>query len=126
VSTADSGYAIFRSVFAPARMKEICDALESVDLHRTKAGARRVLRVRAVQTLATEPDLLSLAGQFLDDRPIPFRATLFDKSATSNWLVGWYRPRRVLHIEYAVSVHIAPASSLPLAEADDCRMMGLA
>ena len=72
-------------------MREIRDALKSVDLHRTKAGMRHVLRVRAVQALATEPDLLSLAVQFLNDRPIPFRATLFDKSATSNWLVAWHQ-----------------------------------
>lgn len=72
-------------------MKDICDALESVDLHRTKAGARRVLRVPVIQALATEPNLLNLAGQFLGDRPIPFRATLFDKSATSNWLVSWHQ-----------------------------------
>ena len=49
------------------------------------------MRVPVIQALATEPDLLSLAGQFLGDRPIPFRATLFDKSATSNWLVSWHQ-----------------------------------
>ncbi len=35
--------------------------------------------------------LLAIAGQILGAEAQPFRATLFDKSPTSNWLVVWHR-----------------------------------
>jgi len=35
--------------------------------------------------------LIALAARFIGDRPIPFRATLFEKSAASNWLVAWHQ-----------------------------------
>jgi ectoine hydroxylase-related dioxygenase (phytanoyl-CoA dioxygenase family) len=35
--------------------------------------------------------MLAIARQFLHTEPFPFRATLFDKSAQSNWLVVWHQ-----------------------------------
>jgi ectoine hydroxylase-related dioxygenase (phytanoyl-CoA dioxygenase family) len=50
-----------------------------------------VLRLPTVRALASCPELVSLAAALLGSVPIPFRATLFDKSASTNWLVTWHQ-----------------------------------
>jgi ectoine hydroxylase-related dioxygenase (phytanoyl-CoA dioxygenase family) len=72
-------------------MERIRQALAAADLPRTRAGARHVLRVPAVRELAMHPDLVQLAARCIGERPTPYRATLFDKSAMSNWLVAWHQ-----------------------------------
>jgi len=85
------GYFCQEQVFDRPTMAIIRDALERADLSRTKAGARHVLQVPAVRDLAHHSSLISLAASFVGTRPVPFRATLFDKSAASNWLVAWHQ-----------------------------------
>jgi len=41
--------------------------------------------------LARDPRLIELAANALGCEPIPFGATLFDKSADANWLVVWHQ-----------------------------------
>jgi ectoine hydroxylase-related dioxygenase (phytanoyl-CoA dioxygenase family) len=41
--------------------------------------------------LANDARLLEIASEFVGRAPYPFRATLFDKSAGSNWLVVWHQ-----------------------------------
>ncbi len=45
----------------------------------------------AVASLASDPRLHDIAAGVLGRSARPFRATLFDKSATSNWLVSWHQ-----------------------------------
>ena len=52
---------------------------------------RHAMRNESVATVARDPRLLSLAHEVLGGGAIPFRATLFDKSPTSNWLVVWHQ-----------------------------------
>ena len=87
----DRGYSVTEGVFSHSRRAELSGALAGLALYRTRAGARQLLRVPPVRTLAAEPALLNLAETFLGARPIPFRATLFDKTAASNWLVAWHQ-----------------------------------
>ena len=87
----EGGYSVTEEVFERREMAQICEALVGGDLTRTKAGARHVLRVPKVKALASNPALIALAARFIGDRPIPFRATLFEKSAASNWLVAWHQ-----------------------------------
>jgi ectoine hydroxylase-related dioxygenase (phytanoyl-CoA dioxygenase family) len=89
--TSDTGFSIMESVFERREMRRLCQSLVTADLPRTKAGIRNALCVRAVRELAARPDLVTLAATFIGEQPIPFRATLFDKSATSNWLVAWHQ-----------------------------------
>jgi ectoine hydroxylase-related dioxygenase (phytanoyl-CoA dioxygenase family) len=91
MSTIDPGYSIAERVFNRREMTRACEALATAGLARTKAGARHVLQVPEVLGLATSPALMSLAATFIGPQPIPFRATLFDKSAVSNWLVAWHQ-----------------------------------
>jgi len=50
-----------------------------------------MLSVPVVRDLACDPRLLDLAARFVGARPVAFRATLFDKSTRSNWLVAWHQ-----------------------------------
>jgi hypothetical protein len=48
-------------------------------------------KVPAVRELAADPRLIEIASQFVGPTAAPFRATLFDKSPTANWLVVWHQ-----------------------------------
>ena len=88
---SDAGYSITEQVFERQQMGQVSQTLLAADVLRTKAGARHVLRIPVVRTLAEHPTLVNLAAMFIGGTPIPFRATLFDKSAASNWLVAWHQ-----------------------------------
>jgi ectoine hydroxylase-related dioxygenase (phytanoyl-CoA dioxygenase family) len=49
------------------------------------------MRHPAVARVARDPRLLAIASGFLDAEPIPYRATLFEKSPQNNWLVAWHQ-----------------------------------
>jgi len=86
-----AGYSVVPGVVSASTVREILSALASCDLVRTRAGARHVLGVFAVRELARDPSLLAVAREHLGRSAIPFRATLFNKSADSNWLVPWHQ-----------------------------------
>jgi ectoine hydroxylase-related dioxygenase (phytanoyl-CoA dioxygenase family) len=52
---------------------------------------RHALRNAGVAALARDSRLLAMAQEVLGRAALPFRATLFDKSPTSNWLVAWHQ-----------------------------------
>jgi Phytanoyl-CoA dioxygenase (PhyH) len=91
MNTSEAGYSITEKVFERPEIAQIREALVAADLARTSAGARHVLSLPGVKRLASNPALVALAASFIGDRPIPFRATLFDKSPASNWLVAWHQ-----------------------------------
>jgi ectoine hydroxylase-related dioxygenase (phytanoyl-CoA dioxygenase family) len=89
--TSNPGFSITESVFERLEMSRVCHALATAGLPRTKAGVRNTMCVPRVREFAWHPDLVALAATFIGEQPIPFRATLFDKSAVSNWLVAWHQ-----------------------------------
>jgi hypothetical protein len=89
MNDTDPGYSITEHVFDRRELALVREAIEASDIPRAKAGARHVLRVPEVWAMVAHPRLSQLAAAFVGPAPIPFRATLFDKSATSNWLVAW-------------------------------------
>lgn len=91
MNRSDLGFSIHQSVFDGHSMRRVVSALERADLVRTRAGARHVLNVPNVRDLASSPALLEIAEDYLQSRPFPFRATLFEKSSGSNWLVAWHQ-----------------------------------
>ena len=86
-----AGFSIHRAVFTATEISALTAALETVDVERTRAGARHLMSVPAVQALAEEPRLREIAAAHLGGEPVPFRATLFDKSPEANWLVSWHQ-----------------------------------
>ena len=91
MSDTDQGYRIVDSVFNPSEMRRVAESLSTAPLERTRAGARHLLAIPVVRELAEDKRLLAIAGRFVGPSPVPFRATLFDKSADSNWLVVWHQ-----------------------------------
>jgi len=87
----DNGFSIHERVFERGEMDPAAEALARADVVRTKAGARHVLSVPIVRALAADPRLIRLAAEYVGAEPVPFRATLFDKSPASNWLVVWHQ-----------------------------------
>ena len=87
----DQGYSVFQNVFAQAEMLSVGQQLADNAVQRTKAGARHVLNVAVVRDLSADPRMLTIARQFVGAGAVPFRATLFDKSPTANWLVVWHQ-----------------------------------
>ena len=65
--------------------------IDKTPLHRSRAGARHMLGNASVAALASDHRLLEIARQVLGAEARAFRATLFDKSPTSNWLVVWHQ-----------------------------------
>jgi hypothetical protein len=86
----DAGYGIVDGVFSGAELAPVVAALEGELAARSRAGARHVLALPEVRALAGDPRLIDLAARFIGV-PQPFRATLFDKSASANWLVVWHQ-----------------------------------
>src|SRR5262249_34085457 len=70
---------------------ELLLGLRDSSLGRSRAGARHVLAIPSVRAIAQDERLLSLAREVLGRAAYAFRATLFDKSATANWLVAWHQ-----------------------------------
>jgi ectoine hydroxylase-related dioxygenase (phytanoyl-CoA dioxygenase family) len=88
----DPGYAIVEDVFSDDELAPVVAALDGHLASRSRAGARHVLAVPQVRALAGDPRLIDLAACFVGPAQ-PFRATLFDKSASANWLVAWHQDR---------------------------------
>ncbi len=106
----DRGFSIVEGLFTRAEMEQVIEALSSIDVVRTKAGARHVLRVPAVWQLVMDPRLIGLASFFVGSTPVAFRATLFDKSPTANWLVTWHQDTALPMREHVPLPHWGPWS----------------
>jgi ectoine hydroxylase-related dioxygenase (phytanoyl-CoA dioxygenase family) len=91
MQSVDPGFSITESLFERREMHRVGQALATGSVPRTKAGLRNALCVPAARELASHRGLVALAATFVGNSPIPFRATLFDKSAASNWLVAWHQ-----------------------------------
>lgn len=87
----ESGYTIRHGVLS----KEECDALLAALSHksvqRSRAGVRGLMANPAVSALANDYRLTAIAGETLVHVATPFRATLFEKSARTNWLIPWHQ-----------------------------------
>jgi ectoine hydroxylase-related dioxygenase (phytanoyl-CoA dioxygenase family) len=87
----EDGFAIAQSVISKEELAVLTEKLEHSALWRSRAGLRHAMRIAAVAEMARGADLLGIAREILGEDSFPFRATLFDKSATANWLVVWHQ-----------------------------------
>jgi len=71
-------------------MGHLLDDLIRTPLPRSRAGVRHAMKHLSVAAIAGD-QLLEMAKAVLGTRAFPFRATLFDKSPDSNWLVVWHQ-----------------------------------
>jgi ectoine hydroxylase-related dioxygenase (phytanoyl-CoA dioxygenase family) len=121
----ENGFMLIQELFPHSAVSQLLEALNHSQLKRSRAGARHILSHPGVNSLAVDSRLLNIAQDVLGPAAFPFRATLFDKTATANWLVVWHQdtalPLRERHettgwgpwsIKDGVHYAHAPASAL--------------
>jgi hypothetical protein len=86
-----AGFEIVDSVLSVAEVSQLLASLGSSGVGRSRAGARHLMQHPAVARTAHDERLLALARRFVGPDATPFRATLFDKSPSNNWLVVWHQ-----------------------------------
>src|SRR5215470_4380976 len=91
VATNELGFAIISGVLGRNDIELLLEELNCRGLPRSRAGIRHAMRLPAVSEIASASPLLEIAREILGEAAIPFHATLFDKSSTSNWLVVWHQ-----------------------------------
>ena len=119
------GFAIIPEVLASPEIGVLLNQLDDAHLPRSRAGVRHAMRLPVVAAMAQDSRLMEIAKKALSEKAFPFRATLFDKSPTANWLVVWHqdtalplRERREMlgwgpwSIKDGVNYAHAPASAL--------------
>jgi ectoine hydroxylase-related dioxygenase (phytanoyl-CoA dioxygenase family) len=124
-SIHDHGFAIVRGVLSAHDFDSLVTEITEPEVRRSRAGVRHAMRFACVQVLAKDQRLLGIAQTILGDGAMPFKATVFDKSSTANWLVAWHqdtalplRQRRDLpewgpwSVKDGVTYAHAPASAL--------------
>ncbi len=85
------GYAIIPGILESNEVNRLLDELSRADLPRSRAGMRHAMKLPAVAALAQDARLIGIAREALGAEAFPFRATLFDKTPSANWLVVWHQ-----------------------------------
>jgi ectoine hydroxylase-related dioxygenase (phytanoyl-CoA dioxygenase family) len=91
MQTSNSGYGIVPGCLSHQECGEIVEILSAERVSRSRAGARHLMGNPAVSALANDVRLTELAKPWIGCSAIPFRATLFEKSGASNWLIPWHQ-----------------------------------
>jgi ectoine hydroxylase-related dioxygenase (phytanoyl-CoA dioxygenase family) len=87
----EHGFFILPDLISPQDVKRLTADLGHSVLRRSKAGVRHALSHPVVAALASDVRMLNIAQEILGAGALPFRATLFCKSAEANWLVVWHQ-----------------------------------
>jgi len=85
------GYGIVEGAFAEDKLRGVLESMRGSAIPRSRAGIRHVMSQPAVSEIARSDRMLALARSVAGNGAFPFRATLFDKSPNSNWLVAWHQ-----------------------------------
>jgi ectoine hydroxylase-related dioxygenase (phytanoyl-CoA dioxygenase family) len=87
----EQGFGIIPNVLAQQDVDDLLEELSQANLPRSRAGVRHAMKLATVAAVARGSQLFGIAKQILGSAAFPFRATLFDKSPTANWLVVWHQ-----------------------------------
>ena len=90
-SAEAQGFATIPEVLGRGEIGDLIEELSRTELPRSRAGIRHAMKLPTVAAVARDSRLLGIAQGVLGKGAIPFRATLFDKSPTANWLVVWHQ-----------------------------------
>jgi len=88
---AAAGFAILPERVSRQCVDSLLNQVDQRSTRRTRAGVRHAMGLRPVAALTRHTELMQLARQVLGQDAFPFRATLFNKSPESNWLVVWHQ-----------------------------------
>lgn len=93
-TVGDQGFAVVSGAISIDVISNLSTELtEGSSFRRSRAGVRHAMRLLSVAKLANESKLVGIAEDILGGYAVPFRATLFDKSAEANWLVVWHQDK---------------------------------
>lgn len=87
----ENGFAILPELFSREYLDRLLLKINESAKRRSRAGVRHALGLLPVAELSQQPQMIELARSILGPDAFPFRATLFDKSTTANWLVVWHQ-----------------------------------
>jgi ectoine hydroxylase-related dioxygenase (phytanoyl-CoA dioxygenase family) len=87
----ERGFAIVADLILANEIVDLSAEFSLASLQRSRAGVRHALKLPSVAALANGSRLVGIAQDILGGEAVPFRATLFDKSAEANWLVSWHQ-----------------------------------
>jgi Phytanoyl-CoA dioxygenase (PhyH) len=87
------GFWIEQPILSQEECVRCRDSLISPARQGSQAGVRNLMKHPAVAAVANDPRLLDIAGRALGRPPLPFRATLFEKSRKARWVVAWHQDR---------------------------------
>jgi ectoine hydroxylase-related dioxygenase (phytanoyl-CoA dioxygenase family) len=85
------GFAILLDILSSEEIDELGKQLAGPGVRRNRAGIRHALGLAPVAAIARGQKLMEIAKDVLGHEALPIRATLFDKSPLSNWLVVWHQ-----------------------------------
>jgi ectoine hydroxylase-related dioxygenase (phytanoyl-CoA dioxygenase family) len=119
------GFAIIPHLLTSKETGRLLEGISAAAPRRSRAGVRHALCLDAVAGVAQQANVIELARAVLGPATFPYRATLFDKSPRSNWLVVWHQdtalPLRVQRktpgwgpwsVKEGISYAHAPAAAL--------------
>jgi len=87
----ENGFAILPGRFSESFLDRLLQEINESAPRRSRAGLRHALGLAPVAELSLQAQMIELARGVLGPHAFPFRATLFDKSTTANWLVVWHQ-----------------------------------
>lgn len=90
-SIQENGFAILPSMFSEDYLTRTLNDIGRCSSVRSRAGIRHALKLEPVQRIANDEVLIDFARRVLGPEAFPYRATLFEKSPTANWLVVWHQ-----------------------------------
>jgi hypothetical protein len=85
----DFGFKIENAVFSGEECQYFIESLQQNCSF--QAGTRNLMSHSMVSAIAMDARMTKIASSFLGLSATPFRATLFEKSVTTNWLVSWHQ-----------------------------------
>ena len=87
----EQGFAVVPALFSPSETIALLVSLADLTERGHRAGLRHVLRHPTINLIARDRRLIRIVEPLLGSTAFPFRATLFDKSPDSNWLIAWHQ-----------------------------------
>jgi ectoine hydroxylase-related dioxygenase (phytanoyl-CoA dioxygenase family) len=85
------GFGILPDIFSAEFVDRTLGEISRCAPRPGRAGVRHALGVEPVIELARGPQLRAVVSRALGPASFPFRATLFEKTLASNWLVVWHQ-----------------------------------
>ncbi len=87
----ENGFAILPGLFSQEYLDQLLRKINESAPRRSRAGVRHTLGLAPVAELSQHPQMIELARGVLGPDAFPFRATVFHKSPTANWLAVWHQ-----------------------------------